>query len=163
MVSFEPAMRRCMSSENGGDHAVVVAIRDQCRLGDNGQVGRCGAPPTFGRFELGSEGLHCDWRVSILGAFFEALDECAPGALADVVAVEVQKLLGVPTGKGDAQHVVVGGSGNLVNAFSACRSGSGEDQLANEFRMSDHQCLGDHHVDKLAPPGIGSIAFQAAM
>jgi hypothetical protein len=85
--------------ENGGDHAVVVAIRDQCRLGDSGQVGRCGAPPTFGRFELGSEGLHCDWRVSILGAFFEALDECAPGALADVVAVEEQKLLGVPTGK----------------------------------------------------------------
>jgi hypothetical protein len=26
--------------EGGGDHAIVVAIRDQCRLGDNGQVGR---------------------------------------------------------------------------------------------------------------------------
>ena len=26
--------------EFGGHHAVVVAIRDQCRLGDNGQVGR---------------------------------------------------------------------------------------------------------------------------
>jgi hypothetical protein len=47
-------------------------------------------------------------------------------------------------GKGGTQRVVVGGSGNLVNAFSACRSGSGEDQFADEFRMFDHQRLGDH-------------------
>ena len=102
--------------ECGGDHAVVVAVGDQCRLGDRRQVGGCGAPPAFDRFELGSEGLHGDLRVPILGAFFEAFDECAGGAFADAVAVEEQELLGVLSGEGGTQRVVVGGPGDFVDA-----------------------------------------------
>ena len=107
--------------EDRGDHAVVVAVRDQCRLGDYRQVGGSRAPPAFDRFELGPEGLHRDRRVSILGAFFEALDERACGAFADVVAVEEQKLLGVLPGEGGAHHVVVGGPGDFVDALVRLR------------------------------------------
>ena len=93
-----------------------------------GQVGGCGASPPFDRLELGLEGLDADVRVPVLGAFVEALDECAGGAFADVVAVEEEELLGVLSGEGGTQRVVIGCPGDFVDALSACGSGSGEDQ-----------------------------------
>ena len=57
----------------------------------------------------------------ILGAFFEAFDECAGGAFADVVAVEEQELLGVLSGEGGTQRVVVGCPGDFVDALLRLR------------------------------------------
>ena len=46
--------------EDRRDHAVVVAVGDQCRLGDPRQVGGCGASPPFDRLQLSLEGLDAD-------------------------------------------------------------------------------------------------------
>ena len=45
------------------------------------------------------------------------------------------------------QRVVTGCTGDFVDACSACGSGSGEDQFADEFRMFGHQRLGDHPAE----------------
>ena len=117
MVSCEPVIRWCMSSESaGGTMRSLSPLAMSVGWVIRRQVGGCGAPPAFDRFELGSEGRHADLRVPVLGAFLEAFDECAGGAFADVVAVEEQELLGVLSGEGGTQRVVIGCPGDFVDA-----------------------------------------------
>ena len=148
MMSCEPAIRRCMSSERA-----VGTIRSWSPLAIS--VGWL-IPDRSAGVERPHRliALSCLRKAfTVIGASrsrvrsSEALDECAGGVFADVVAIEEQELLGVLTGEGGAQHVVVGDPGDLVDAFSACGSGSGEDQLADEFGMFDHQRLGDHAAE----------------
>src|SRR5205823_7188360 len=53
LAARDPAVQ--VLGEHGGHHPVVVAVRDQCGLGDRGQVGGRRAPPALDRLELRSE------------------------------------------------------------------------------------------------------------
>ena len=133
--------------EHRGHHAVVVAVGDQGGLGDLRQVGGCGASPLLDRLQLRPERLHLDRRVPVDGALLEPLDECACGGLAGGVAVEEQELLRVRAGQRGTQDVVVGGAGDLVDVLAAGGAGAGQDQLADEVGVLDHERLGDHAAE----------------
>ncbi len=149
MMSWEPVIRRCRSSESteGTMRSLSpLAIRVGWVIFDRSAGAE--RPHRLDRLELSLEGLDADLRVSVRGPFFQPFDECAGGALADVIAVEEQVLLGVLSGEGRTQRVVIGCPGDLVDILSACGSGSGEDQLADQFGVLEHQCLGDHPAER---------------
>ncbi len=133
--------------QHGGHHPVVVAVGDQGRLGDRRQVGGSRAAPLLDRLELRLERLHRDRGVPVDGALLEPVDERAGGGLAGGVAVEEQELLRVRPGQRRAEDVPVRDPGDLVDVLAAGRAGPGEDQLADQVGVLDHECLGDHAAE----------------
>jgi hypothetical protein len=63
MISSEPPMRRCRSSERVEHHPVVVAVGDEGGLGDLRQIIRRAASPLLDRLQLRPEGLQLDRGV----------------------------------------------------------------------------------------------------
>ena len=148
MISSLPAMRRCRSSERTEGtmrslSPLAISV-GWVILDRSAGVER---PQLLDRLELGLERLDRDLRVAVGGALLEALDERACGALAGGVAVEEQELLRVRPGQRRAQHVLVRGASDLVHVLAARGAGAGQDQLADELRVLDHQGLGDHAAE----------------
>ncbi len=56
-------------------HAVVIAVREEDRLLDGGQVGRLLHAPGVDGLELGAEGSDRDRFVAVLGPLLQPLDE----------------------------------------------------------------------------------------
>ena len=139
---LDPAME--VLGEHGWDHPVVVAVGDQRRLGDGRQINRGRSPPPLDCLQLGLERLDRDLLVAIRGALLQTFHERLGRWLAGRVAVEEQELLWVLAAQRGAGNVGVRGAGDLVHVLAACRAGTGQDQLADQCWVLDHQGLGDH-------------------
>lgn len=88
-----------------GDHAVVVAVGDKGGCGDARKVAGGAVSPAFDGLQLCLEGFDGDLFVAVYGALVEAFNERAACALAGLVPVEEEVLLGIFKREGGAQRV----------------------------------------------------------
>src|SRR5437867_1421264 len=139
MISSEPSMRRCRSSER-----VEGTIRSLSPLAT--RVGwvifdRSSGVPHF------LIAFNCVWSaVSLIGASRSAVRSSSRLTNARAAGLPVAlrlKLLRIQAGQGGPQHVEVGGAGDLVDVLTALRAGADEDELADKVGVLDDECLGD--------------------
>ena len=120
MISSEPLIRRCRSSESTeGTIRSLSPLAIRVGWVIVRQVDGARAAELLDRLQLRPERLDGDRGVAVDGALLEAIHERAGGGLAGGVAVEEEELLRVRPGEGGAEDVPVGDAGDLVDVLSA--------------------------------------------
>lgn len=130
----------------GGHHRVVVTVCDQDRMADARQVRRLLRAPCMDGLELGAERAHCNRFVAIVLPFLEPLHELSRRRFAAVGSREEPQLLGIPESQCGLDALADRPESNLADADTTGRSGTREDDLANELRF----LLRDHLRDEAA-------------